>query len=113
MAEISIGTDSARSISASAVLGARQEELGGWTYRAAAGVTFKPNDRFSVDLDANYYRRDGWLVYQGGEISRRLQQPSGNRGSLWIILYRHASRSASPCSGREFVLTSNRSGGCP
>ena len=66
VAEISIGTDSARSISASAVLGVRQEELGGWTFRAATGVTFKPNDRFSVDLDANYYRRDGWLVYQGG-----------------------------------------------
>ncbi|MCZ6853184.1 MAG: DUF5916 domain-containing protein, partial [Gammaproteobacteria bacterium] len=64
VAEVSIGTNSAQPISASAVLGARQEELGDWTYRASAGVTFKPDDRFSFDLDVNYYRRDGWLVYQ-------------------------------------------------
>jgi len=64
IAEVSIGTDSARPVSVSALVGARQEELGDWTYRASGGVTFKPNHRFSFDLDVNYYRRDGWLVYQ-------------------------------------------------
>ena len=28
-----------------------------------AGVTFKPVDRFSIDLDVNYRKRDGWLQY--------------------------------------------------
>ena len=27
------------------------------------GVTFKPADRFSIDLDVNYSDRDGWLQY--------------------------------------------------
>lgn len=63
-ASIFVGTNNARPISVSAALGATEEQLGDWTYRASAGITFKPNDRFSLDLDANYYRRDGWLLYQ-------------------------------------------------
>ena len=63
-ASISVGTDNARPISVSAALGATEEQLGDWTYRVSAGITLKPNDRFSLDLDANYYRRDGWLLYQ-------------------------------------------------
>jgi hypothetical protein len=62
--EVSVGTDTGRKLSFSALAGMRQEELGGWTYRGSAGVTYKPNDRFSLDLDVNYMRRDGWLVYQ-------------------------------------------------
>ncbi len=61
--EISYGTDSAKAISYSALLGARQEELGDWTKRASFGATFNPSDRVSFDFDVNYFRRDGWLVY--------------------------------------------------
>ena len=28
------------------------------------GLTFKPNDRFSLDLDLNYFERKGWLLHQ-------------------------------------------------
>ena len=64
--EISYGTDSAKPVSFSALVGMRQEDLGDWTTRGFLGATFKPNDRFSFDFDVNYYRRDGWLVYQDG-----------------------------------------------
>jgi len=62
--EVAYGTATDKPVSMSALVGMRQEELGDWTFRAAAGITFKPSDRFSVDLDASYYRRHGWLVYQ-------------------------------------------------
>lgn len=64
VAEVGFGTDTSKSFSFSGLLGTRQEELGGWTTRVSAGVTIKPNDRFSLDLDLNFLRRDGWLVYQ-------------------------------------------------
>jgi uncharacterized protein DUF5916 len=64
VAEMSYGTDSAKTISVSALAGVRQEELGDWTSRVAFGATYNPSDRVSVTFDFNYYRRDGWLVYQ-------------------------------------------------
>ncbi|MCZ6888329.1 MAG: DUF5916 domain-containing protein, partial [Gammaproteobacteria bacterium] len=45
--------------------GARQEDLGGWNYNAGVGVSFKPIDRFSLDIDLNYRHREAWLLYQG------------------------------------------------
>jgi hypothetical protein len=62
--EISYGTDSAKQMSVSALIGLRQEELGDWTTRASLGATFNPSDRFSFQFDISYFRRDGWLVYQ-------------------------------------------------
>ena len=64
--EISYGTDSAKPLSMSALVGLRQEELGDWTTRVSFGATINPSDRFSFDFDLNYFRRDGWLVHQGG-----------------------------------------------
>ncbi len=64
VAEVSYGTDSAKPLSFSVLAGMRQEELGDWTTRISFGATIKPVDRFSVDFDINYFRRDGWLVYQ-------------------------------------------------
>lgn len=64
VAEVSYGTDTARPLSFSALVGMRQEELGDWTTRASFGATLKPNDRFSFDFDVSYFRRDGWLVHQ-------------------------------------------------
>lgn len=66
VAEVSFGTDSAKPVSASILLGMRQEELGDWSKRVSLGTTFKPNDRFSFDLDVNYFQREGWLLHQGG-----------------------------------------------
>ena len=64
VAEIGYGTDTSKPISVSVLAGARQEELGGWTKRYAVGMTFKPNDRFSMEFDVNYFDRDGWLLHQ-------------------------------------------------
>jgi hypothetical protein len=66
VAEASYGTDSARPISFSVLAGMRQEELGDWTTRVALGATINFSDRISFDFDVNYYKRDGWLVYQDG-----------------------------------------------
>ena len=65
-AELALGTDTGKPLSVSVLAGARHESLGGRTYRATAGLTFTPNDRFSLKLDAEYYRRDGWLLHQAG-----------------------------------------------
>jgi hypothetical protein len=64
VAEISYGTDSAATVSVSALVGMRQEELGDWTTRASLGATFNPSDRVSFEVDVSYFRRDGWLLYQ-------------------------------------------------
>jgi hypothetical protein len=60
-----LATDASKMMSYSMSLGGLQENLGDWTYNASAGVTFRPNDLVSVDLDIQYKRRHGWLVYQG------------------------------------------------
>ena len=62
--EIAFGTDTTKILSFSALIGGRQEELSDWTIRSALGVTFRPNDRFSIDLDLNYFDRDGWVLHQ-------------------------------------------------
>lgn len=65
--QLSFGTDSSSKISFSASAGARQEDLKDWAYTAKSGITLKPNDRFSLDLDVTYRERNGWLIYQGGQ----------------------------------------------
>lgn len=64
IAEVGYGTDTSKKVSVSALIGARQEELSDWTIRSALGVTFKPNDRFSIEFDVNYFDRGGWLLHQ-------------------------------------------------
>ncbi len=65
--DAAFGTDATKVLSFSGRLGGRQEELSGWSYRSAIGFTFKPNHRFSVDLDLNYQDRDGWLLHRSGQ----------------------------------------------
>ncbi len=65
-AEVSFGTDTAKPLSWSIVGRVQQEELGGVTWQGLLGLTLKPNDRFSLDLDLDYARRDGWLVHGVG-----------------------------------------------
>ncbi len=62
---LSYGTDSSRKISFSTGVSARQEDLTDWSYTAESGITFKPNDRFSLDLDVTYGERHGWVIYRG------------------------------------------------
>ncbi len=63
-ANASYGTNTRESLSVSIAGGVSEEALGGLTYRGVVGFTYKPNDRFSLDFDAEYFRRDGWLLHQ-------------------------------------------------
>ena len=65
-AEVSFGTDTSKPLSWSLVARVQQEELGALTWQGLAGVTLKPNDRFSLDLDLDFAQRDGWLVHGAG-----------------------------------------------
>ena len=65
--QIAFGTDSAKKFSWSGTIGAEQEELNGnWTYASDFGITYTPNDRFSLDLDLRFKKRDGWLLHRTG-----------------------------------------------
>ena len=64
--ELLLATDASSRYSFSVNLGAQQENLGDWTYLIGGGVTWRPNDRVSMDLDLKYRDRHGWIVYQGG-----------------------------------------------
>ncbi|XOV89245.1 MAG: DUF5916 domain-containing protein [Pseudomonadota bacterium] len=61
-----LATDAARVFSYSAGVGIETEDLGDLTYSAVAGVTIRPLDTISIDLDVAYKKHRGWLVYQGG-----------------------------------------------
>lgn len=62
VADVAFGTDATKILSFSGRLGAMQEQLSGWTYQGGVGFTYKPNQRFSLDLDLNYADRNGWLL---------------------------------------------------
>jgi hypothetical protein len=64
--DFAVGTNATKPLSLSAKLAARQEELSGWTPYGSVGFTWKPNHRFSLDLDLNYQDRDGWLLHYTG-----------------------------------------------
>jgi Domain of unknown function (DUF5916) len=61
-----LATDAGKMMSYSMGVGGLQENLGDWTLNLSAGVTIRPSDMISVDLDIRYKRQAGWLVYQGG-----------------------------------------------
>ena len=64
--ELAYGTDTSQTFSWSVQAGEMQEHLSGRTQFAGVGITFKPVDRFSLDIDANYRHHQGWLLHQGG-----------------------------------------------
>lgn len=64
--ELSFGTDTSRILSASIGINAMTEPLRDISYIGKAGLTFKPNDRFSLDLDYSYRRTDHWMVHLTG-----------------------------------------------
>lgn len=58
-------TDRAKAISYNVGTNLEQDEIGPARSRANAGVTWRPDDRFSVDLNLNYEDREALLVYRG------------------------------------------------
>jgi len=45
-------------------VGFREEALGGNQLKIGGGVTWRPNDRFSADLNYSWADRNGWLLHQ-------------------------------------------------
>ncbi|MEM7080498.1 MAG: DUF5916 domain-containing protein [Pseudomonadota bacterium] len=86
-----IATNSQPVFSFSAGVGALQEHLGDWTYSGSLGMTIRPSDKIKFDLDINYKKREGWLVYQGGRNFGRYSatewQPSLSLD--WFLAYNH------------------------
>jgi hypothetical protein len=68
VAEIGYGTNTSKSLAFSALIGVRQEELSDWTTRSSVGLTYQPSDRFSFDIDLNYFERKGWLLHDQGPL---------------------------------------------
>ena len=65
--QIGFGTDSAKRFSWSGTVGAEQEEINStWTYSSDIGFTYRPIDRFSLDVDLRFKKRNGWLVHTIG-----------------------------------------------
>jgi len=62
---VSAGTNSAKKFSFSANVEARSEDLGEITYSTTLGLTYAPVDRFSIDLDVGWKKRNEWLIYLG------------------------------------------------
>lgn len=65
--EIAYGTATNKPLSASIAANVMTETLGQLSYTAKAGITYKPNDRFSIDLDYSYRRTDHWMVHLAGQ----------------------------------------------
>ena len=68
VAEVGFGTNTSKPLSFSALIGVRQEELSDWTTRTSLGLTYRPSDRFSLDVDLNYFDRKGWLLHDQGAL---------------------------------------------
>lgn len=64
--EFSYGTDTSHTVSASIAGSVMSEQLGDLTYIAKGGITYKPNDRMSLDLDFIYRRTDNWIIHLDG-----------------------------------------------
>ncbi len=58
-------SDRSRPISIGAGLELGQEDLGDARVSYNSGLTWQPNDRFSLDANLRYVDTDGWLIHQG------------------------------------------------
>ena len=92
--EALVSTDASKTIALTAGIGAQQEHLGDWTYAASLGMTIRPIDSLSLDIDLRYKDRSGWLVYQDdrnfGSFDATEWQPSLNVD--WFIAPGHQLR---------------------
>ena len=66
--EFAYGTDTSLPVSASFGVNALSEDLGDWSWLAKGGVTFKPNDRFSMDINFMYRRANNWVIHLRGPV---------------------------------------------
>ncbi len=66
--EFSWESDTAKEWSYSLGAGYQEEDLGAGSYNASAGLTWRPIDRFALELSARYSRSDGWLLHQGDDL---------------------------------------------
>lgn len=64
--ELTYGTDTSRVLSSSIGINTSTEALGDWSYQAKGGITYKPNDRLSMDLDLIVRKANNWLVNLNG-----------------------------------------------
>ncbi|MGI1679038.1 MAG: DUF5916 domain-containing protein [Cellvibrionaceae bacterium] len=58
------GTDSSKRLSANVNVRFEGENLGGHRLRARTALTYRPIDRLTTELSADYRIRDGWLLHQ-------------------------------------------------
>ena len=64
--EVTYGTDTSRVLSSSIGANAMTEALGDWSYQIKGGITYKPTDRLSMDLDLMVRKASDWLVNLNG-----------------------------------------------
>lgn len=92
--EAALSTDANRMFSYTASVSAIREHIGDWSQSFGAGVTIRPIDAVSLDLDISYRNRNGWLVHQGdrnfGRFEANEWQPSFDIN--WFIAPGHQLR---------------------
>ena len=66
VAEFAYGTDTSKKVSLALAVNGMSEALGDWSYMAKGGLTYKPNDRFSFDLDFMYRKTNNWIIHLAG-----------------------------------------------
>ena len=92
--ELTLSTDANQMFSYSFSAAAISEHIGDWSQSLGAGVTIRPFDAVSIDLDLKYRNRNGWLVHQGGRNFGRFEanewQPSFDIN--WFIAPGHQLR---------------------
>ena len=65
-ASLNYRTNSSDRLSYEVGAGFDEEDLGGDSWSANAGITWRPVDRMTFELAVRYRDRNGWLLHQGG-----------------------------------------------
>ncbi|MBQ13338.1 MAG: hypothetical protein CMQ17_02955 [Gammaproteobacteria bacterium] len=63
---MNVSTDRAKSLAFTARINLRQDDLGPAQTGASAGVVWRPDDRFSLNLNLNYTDQEALLIHKGG-----------------------------------------------
>ena len=67
ISEIAYGTDTSKVLSTSMGMMTMTEVFGDLSYVAKVGITYKPNDRLSLDVDFSYKWTTDWLIHLNGQ----------------------------------------------
>jgi hypothetical protein len=65
---VSWNSDTTRAVSYELGTGAWEERLGDSAWMAEGGMSWRPNDRFSMNLEVRYEQRKGWLLHQADDL---------------------------------------------